>query len=109
MRKVYFVLAIILAVLFSLTGCGTPAAPVTTSPEKSEQQTPVSTPTETNSEQTAEKPRVLFVSVVSGGVAWGAGEKGFMDACRDFGWDGQYVVPTVTNDFAQLLSYLKLQ
>lgn len=89
MRKAYFVLAVLLAMSFSLTGCGTPVTPATT-------------PTET-SEQTTEKPRVLFVSVVSGGVAWGAGEKGFMDACEDLGWDGQYVVPTVTNDFAKLI------
>ena len=37
----------------------------------------------------AEKPvKAYFVTIVSGGVAWGAAEKGFMDACADLGWDG---------------------
>lgn len=46
-----------------------------------------------------------FVSVMQGGPAWGMAEKGFLDACEELGWDGQFVAPTTTNDMTGMLEY----
>ncbi len=56
----------------------------------------------------AEKPvKAYFVTIVSGGVAWGAAEKGFMDACADLGWDGQFCAPTTANDKQQVINLIE--
>ncbi len=44
------------------------------------------------------KINATFVGVMQGGTAWGAAEQGFMDACEELGWEGQYVAPSTPND-----------
>ena len=44
------------------------------------------------------KIKATFVGVMQGGSCWGAAQKGFEDACKELGWDGQYVAPSTPND-----------
>lgn len=55
----------------------------------------------------AEEPQdLMFVSIVTGGVAWGSAQKGFEDALEELGWTGQYVSPTTANDTAGVITLL---
>lgn len=45
-----------------------------------------------------QKIRATFVGVMQGGAAWGRAEAGFLKACEELGWDGQYVAPGTPND-----------
>ena len=49
---------------------------------------------------------LMFVSIVTGGVAWGSAQKGFEDALEELGWTGQYVSPTTANDTAGVITLL---
>lgn len=49
---------------------------------------------------------VMFVSIVTGGVAWGSAQKGFEDALAELGWTGQYTSPTNANDTAGVIDLL---
>ncbi len=53
-----------------------------------------------------ETPDLMFVSIVTGGVAWGSAQKGFEDALKELGWTGQYVSPTTPNDTAGVINLL---
>ena len=57
-------------------------------------------------EETAEAQDIMFVSIVTGGVAWGSAQKGFEDALDELGWTGQYVSPTTPNDTAGVINLL---
>lgn len=52
-----------------------------------------------------EPVKVTFVSLMQGGAAWGMAEKGFLDACEELGWDGQFVAPATPNDMVAMLEY----
>ena len=59
------------------------------------------------SANTAGEPKhIMFVSIVTGGVAWGSAQKGFEDALKELGWTGQYVSPTKANDTAGVIDLL---
>lgn len=47
--------------------------------------------------------KATFVGIMQGGAAWSMAEKGFLDACKDLGWDGQYVAPAQPNDVMVML------
>lgn len=49
---------------------------------------------------------IMFVSIVTGGVAWGSAQKGFEDAIKKLGWKGQYCSPTQANDTAGVINLL---
>ena len=49
---------------------------------------------------------IMFVSIVTGGVAWGSAQKGFEDALGELGWTGQYSSPTSANDTAGVINLL---
>lgn len=49
---------------------------------------------------------IMFVSIVTGGVAWGSAQKGFEDALGELGWTGQYTSPTSANDTAGVINLL---
>jgi ABC-type sugar transport system substrate-binding protein len=49
---------------------------------------------------------LMFVSIVTGGVAWGSAQKGFEDALSELGWEGQYCSPTTANDTAGVITLL---
>lgn len=53
-----------------------------------------------------ESQDLMFVSIVTGGVAWGSAQKGFEDALAELGWSGQYVSPTTPNDTAGVINLL---
>lgn len=57
-------------------------------------------------EEPAEPQDLMFVSIVTGGVAWGSAQKGFEDALDELGWTGQYVSPTTPNDTAGVINLL---
>lgn len=57
--------------------------------------------------EAAEPVNAYFVTIVSGGVAWGAAERGFLDACKDLGWDGQFCAPTTANDKQQVINLIE--
>lgn len=57
-------------------------------------------------EEAAEPQDLMFVSIVTGGVAWGSAQKGFEDALDELGWTGQYVSPTTPNDTAGVINLL---
>lgn len=48
---------------------------------------------------------VTFVSLMQGGAAWGMAEQGFNDACKELGWNGQYLAPAAANDTMAMLEY----
>ena len=50
-----------------------------------------------------ETRRATFVSLMSGGVGWSAAERGFMAACDELGWEGQFVAPQEVNSISQML------
>ena len=50
---------------------------------------------------------VMFVSIVTGGVAWGAAQKGFEDALAELGWTGQYCSPSAANDTSEVVTLLE--
>ena len=49
---------------------------------------------------------LMFVSIVTGGVAWGSAQKGFEDALKELNWKGQYCSPTKPNDTAGVIDLL---
>ncbi|MDR2740342.1 MAG: substrate-binding domain-containing protein [Treponema sp.] len=53
------------------------------------------------------KKRVMFVSIVTGGVAWGSAQKGFEDALKKLDWEGQYVSPMQANNTADVVNLLE--
>ena len=53
-----------------------------------------------------EEQDIMFVSIVTGGVAWGSAQKGFEDALEELGWKGQYISPTSANDTAGVINLL---
>ena len=57
-------------------------------------------------EEAAEPQDLMFVSIVTGGVAWGSAQKGFEDALAELGWTGQYTSPTSPNDTAGVINLL---
>lgn len=49
---------------------------------------------------------LMFVSIVTGGVAWGSAQKGFEDALAELNWTGHYTSPTTPNDTAGVINLL---
>lgn len=61
---------------------------------------------QTVSGDTSKPKNLMFVSIVTGGVAWGSAQKGFEDALTELGWKGQYCSPTKANDTAGVIDLL---
>lgn len=61
-------------------------------------------PTTAFADDAAEPQDIMFVSIVTGGVAWGAAQKGFEAALDELGWTGQYISPTTANDAAGVIN-----
>lgn len=63
-----------------------------------------------NSDSTSavnESKDIMFVSIVTGGVAWGAAQKGFEDGLAELGWTGQYTSPATANDMSEVVTMLE--
>lgn len=106
-------IALLLASAIVLTGCGSNAEqPQPAAPEASEEQETTEAAEETSEVQeeagevSAEAQDIMFVSIVTGGVAWGSAQKGFEDALEEVGWTGQYVSPTTPNDTTGVINLL---
>lgn len=108
-------IALLLAGAIVLTGCGSsteeaqPAAPEAAESEAEEMAEAVEeTPNEAEetAQESTEPQDIMFVSIVTGGVAWGSAQKGFEDALNELGWTGQYVSPTTPNDTAGVINLL---
>ena len=41
---------------------------------------------------------------MSGGAAWGQCERGFLTACEELGWDGQYLAPQTANSYTDMVN-----
>lgn len=95
MKKIYALMlsAVILSSLF-VAGCAKDTAAKTP-----ETKTETSVEAGTSAE---EKKNLYFVSLKTGGAAWGQAQKGFEDAIAELGWEGHYVAPTTANDTSQM-------
>lgn len=48
-----------------------------------------------------------FICPISGGNSWGAAEQGFLAACEELGWEGQYLTPADPSDMQQFVNLLE--
>lgn len=94
-RLLAFALAAALALSLILAGCS-PA-----SPSSSAGSTESGSGTSTAG---GEAVKAYFVGPMSGGAAWGQAEKGFMQACEDLGWEGQYLAPQSSNSNTDMVN-----
>ena len=85
--KKMIALILVLVLAISLAACGGSSTAASSSSSNS-----------ANSSSSTQKVKATFVGVMQGGAAWGAAESGFLAACAELGWDGQYVAPGTPND-----------
>lgn len=85
--KKMIALILVLVLAISLAACGGSSTAASSSSGNS-----------ANSSDSTQKVKATFVGVMQGGAAWGAAESGFLAACAELGWDGQYVAPGTPND-----------
>lgn len=95
MKTRHFSLSVVVSLLLSLTllmaGCGTTTeAPAPEAGGSSE-----------------ETVSACFVGPMAGGAAWGQAEAGFLKACSDFGWEGQYLGPTTSNANNEMINLIE--
>ncbi len=88
MRNKKIVAIVVAASILSLTACGSKGA------------------ASADSKSAGENIKATFVGVMQGGAAWGQAEKGFEDACKELGWDGQYVAPSTANDTIAMADFM---
>ena len=86
MKKGIALMVAILMLIGILTACGKTGAETGTEPAGEE------------------KVKAYVVTLMSGGAAWGQFERGFMQACKDLGWDGQYLSPQAANSTAEMVN-----
>ncbi|MFT3982400.1 MAG: substrate-binding domain-containing protein [Lachnospiraceae bacterium] len=100
-RKRIFAIVMSAFVIFSLIGCGKEES------ADSVGSSDASAEAAQNEETTAsDSPDIMFVSIVTGGVAWGSAQKGFEDALAELGWKGQYTSPASANDTTGVIDLL---
>lgn len=116
--KLKKVMGLLLTAALILTGCGNgaeePQAPAeeaetqesTEETGEVQEEAPGESAEGAEAEASAESQDIMFVSIVTGGVAWGSAQKGFEDALAELGWTGQYVSPTTPNDTAGVINLL---
>lgn len=119
-KKKLFALFLAVTVAFtSLAGCGgsdeqkdsketkakTEAAKEETKADAGEETKATDTQETKGAEQKEAKAlKVYQISVMSGGAAWGQDEKGFMEACAELGWEGQYLAPSAANTASEMVN-----
>lgn len=59
---------------------------------------------ETTSDETVD---CYAISVMAGGAAWGAFEKGFNLGCEELGWNAYYLAPQQANDSAEMVTMIE--
>ncbi len=98
-KRVYVCMLAAVMGLALLGGCsnGSDSA-ASTAAAKTEEPKDASSAGQDSKESSEKKQlKVYQISVMSGGAAWGQDEKGFMEACAELGWDGQYLAPSAAN------------
>lgn len=111
-RKLLSVLLAVSLAVSLLTGCSSGSSTTETSTEKAAEET-TKAPAETDTAEAAattdagDSKDIMFVSIVTGGVAWGAAQKGFEDALAELGWTGQYCSPATANDMSEVVTLLE--
>lgn len=108
-RKMLSVLLSITLVISLLTGCSSKTSTTGSNTDgNAATKAPAATETAKSSDtKSADKKNIMFVSIVTGGVAWGAAQKGFEDALAELGWTGQYCSPSTANDMSEVVNLLE--
>ena len=101
-RWISLALAMVLSLSLLLTACNSASSQA---PSQGASQPPSSAAPSTPSD--AESVKAFFIGPMSGGAAWGQAEKGFMDACAEFGWEGQYLGPTSANANNEMINLIE--
>jgi len=107
--KFLSVLLIVAMVASLLAGCNSAVTGTSESASKETEGAPSATEkaSASVSPDTNESKNIMFVSIVTGGVAWGAAQKGFEDALAKLGWTGQYCSPSTANDMSEVVTLLE--
>ena len=110
MKKKALAMILAAAMVLGVTACGSSEAPATAPTEEAsasgDEAQEGETPAGDEAAPAGESKDIMFVSIVTGGVAWGSAQKGFEDALAEVGWEGQYVSPTTANDTAGVIQLL---
>ncbi len=111
MKKLLSGLLILVIIMgLMLTACAKDEVPDETVPE-TEAETPTEPevkPTEPDEpDEPAEPIKAFFVGPMPGGAAWGQAEKGFLQACEDLGWEGQYLAPLSHNSNPEMVDLVE--
>lgn len=85
------------------SGSGTTAAE-TAAPSGKAETTAAEKQADGEKKADGEALKVYQISVMSGGAAWGQDEKGFLAACEELGWDGQYLAPSAANVVSDIVN-----
>ena len=98
------IMALVLALCMSVgfCGCNSKSAQNSTAPSTGAS----AAGTSSTAAASGQPKNIMFVSIVTGGVAWGSAQKGFEDAIKKLGWKGQYCSPTSANDTAGVINLL---
>lgn len=51
--------------------------------------------------------KAVMVSVMSGGEYWGPIEKGFLESCEKYGWEGEYWSPVTANSGTEMVELIE--
>lgn len=106
MKKRWISLALAAALVMSLflTGCGSSAS-AAKKPEAPAKSTEAALAA--SEAPAAEAVKAYFIGPMAGGAAWGQAEKGFLKACEEFGWEGQYLGPTSANANNEMINLIE--
>lgn len=111
--KLAVILSMVMITSMFLSACGqkteNPGVPAET-----ESETPTETGSGTTAEAGSEAPaeaggearKAFFIGPMAGGAAWGQAEKGFLDGCAKYGWEGQYLAPTTANAYSDMVNLI---
>ena len=90
-----------------LAGC---ASEPTSSTAGSGSSEPASSDSGQTSESlaTSDDPvKIFMIGSMPGGAAWGQCEKGFMTACEELGWEGQYLAPSQPSNTTEMVNLVE--
>ena len=99
--------ALLLSSMMLLSACGGgQAAETTAAATEAATEAAAEAETEAAAEESGEAVKAFFVGPMAGGAAWGQAEAGFLDACAELGWEGQYLAPTSNNSYSDMVNLL---
>lgn len=110
MKKKVIAIILSLSMAGGIVACGATDSAKSTTTDAAKETTQTETTASAvaeDSTDTGEAKNIMFVSIVTGGVAWGAAQKGFEDSLAEEGWTGQYVSPTTANDTTGVIQLLE--